>query len=86
MQVNSSKTQMLCIHACVHNKVTTNIEHNNDKIESTGEMKILGFNFDSRPNANGHVEKLIERFYAKLWTVRFLKRSCLQQDKLLEIF
>ena len=68
MQVNSSKTQMLCIHTCVHNKVTTNIEHNDDRIESTKGMKILGFNFDSRPNANGHVEKLIERFYAKLWT------------------
>ena len=49
-------------------------------------MKILGFNFDNRPNANGHVEKVVEKFYSRLWTIRFLKRSGLQQDKLLEVY
>ena len=49
-------------------------------------MKILGFTFDNRPNANGHVERLIEKFYSKLWTLRFLKRSGVTRDKLLEIY
>ena len=60
MQVNANKTQMLCIHSCVHNRVVSHILSNGHKIQSTNEMKILGFHFDTRPNANGHVEKLIE--------------------------
>ena len=49
-------------------------------------MKILGFRFDSRPNANKHVEELIERFYQKLWTLRFLKRSGIRDDDLLSLY
>ena len=86
MQVNSSKTQMLCINPCIHNRVKTHIIHGGERIESAMTMKILGFNFDSRPNANYHVETLIERFYSRLWTLRFLKRSGISQDNLLEIY
>ena len=86
MQVNAEKTQMLCIHPCVHNQVSTHIVDNGMKIVSGSNMKILGFTFDSRPNANCHVEKLIERFYSRLWTLRFLKRSGLKQDALLSIY
>ena len=49
-------------------------------------MKILGFNFDSRANACGHVEKLVEKFHSRLWTLRFLKRSGLEKQKLLELY
>ena len=49
-------------------------------------LKILGFTFDQRPNANKHVELLIQRFYAKLWTIRFLKKSGMPQDKLLRVY
>ena len=86
MLVNGEKTQMLCIHPCRHNKVTTHIVNNSVKIESGATMKILGFTFDSRPNANCHVELLIERFYSRLWTLRFLKRSGLGQEDLLSIY
>ena len=86
MQVNGEKTQMLCIHPCIHNRVNTHIINNNARIKSGENMKILGFTFDSRPNANCHVERLIERFYSRLWTLRFLKRSGLKQDALLAIY
>ena len=86
MLVNSKKTQMLCIHPFAHYDVNTHIKYNNESIASTDDMKILGFTFDRRPNANGHVERLIEKFYSKLWTLRFLKRSGLQKEKLLEIY
>ena len=49
-------------------------------------MKLLGFTFDSRPNANKHAELLIGRFYNKLWTLRYLKKSGLEEDKLLEVY
>ena len=86
MRVNGDKTQMLCIYPCTHNKVSTHIVHEGNKITSNNELKILGFTFDRRPNANRHVEKLIERFYSRLWTIRFLKRSGIKQDNLLEVY
>ena len=86
MQVNSKKTQMLCVHPCIHNHVETYIRAGEDKIESTESLKILGFSFNNKPNANYHVRGLIERFYDRLWTLRFLKRAGLSNDKLLEVY
>ena len=86
MKVNCDKTQMLCINACLHNNVESYILSDNKKIESTTSLKLLGFNFDSRPNANKHVELLIEKFYSRLWTLRFLKKSGLEETKLLELY
>ena len=86
MKVNGNKTQMLCINACIHNKVTSNIVHQDLKISSTDQLELLGFVFDSHPNANKHVEMLVEKFYSRLWTLRFLKKSGLEQSKLLEIY
>ena len=86
MRVNSNKTQMLCIHPCVHNQVETHIEHHDVRINSTNDMKILGFNFDRNPNSTYHVTKIIEKFYSRLWTLRFLKRGGLGEQKLLELY
>ena len=43
MQVNSQKTQMLCINPCTHNDVITHIQHEEETISSTDSLKILGF-------------------------------------------
>ena len=85
MQVNSQKTQMLCINPRNHLEINTYLEHNNELITSSDTMKILGFTFDSRPNASRHVETTIEKFHSRLWTLRFLKKSGLDEGRLLEI-
>ena len=86
MQVNNTKTQMLCVHSCRHNIAKCHIETPNGNICSSDELKLLGFPFSSQPNANRHVELLIERFHAKLWTLRFLKRSGLDENRLLGVY
>ena len=43
MQVNTNKTQMLCLHPCIHNEVNTYIKDNDQTVESSEELKILGF-------------------------------------------
>ena len=86
MQVNSNKTQMLCIHPCVHNEVETHIRDGDKVINSLDELKILGFYFDKHPNANHHIRKTISKFHSKLWTLRFLKRSKLSQKCLLDLY
>ena len=86
MKVNCDKTQMLRINSCVHNNVSSFIGDNDNKITSTNVIKLLGFNVDCRPNASRHVELLIEKFYSRLWTLRFLKKSRLSEVKLLEMY
>ena len=86
MKVNGQKTQMLCIHPCIHNDVETHIMTENSKISSTKSLKILGFNFDSTPNATHHVKLTIEKFYSRLWTLRFLRKGGLPKHKLLELY
>ena len=49
-------------------------------------LKILGFNSNNRPDASHHVSLVIEKFYARLWTLRFLKRSGMTKDDLLKVY
>ena len=78
----------MCIRdsSCVHNKVSTNIRHNDETIVSTNHLKILGFNFSKDPNANFHVSGVINKFYTKLWSLRFLKKSGMCTNDLIMIY
>ena len=89
MKVNKRKTQMLCIHAKRSVDVTSFIRldiSNGEKITSTDTLKILGFTFNHEPNASAHVKLLIDKFYSKLWILRFLKRSGMEQSDLLKVY
>ena len=87
MKVNANKTQLLCMHSNFNNELQSYITSaNGERIYSTDTLKILGFHFNKNPNANFHVEKVIEKFYSKLWALRFLKRSGMKQKGLLDIY
>ena len=49
-------------------------------------MKILGFYFDNSPSAVCHVAEVINKFYGKLWTLRFLRSSGMGKDDLLKVY
>ena len=86
MKVNSKKTQVLCINASSDSIVTSYIRTRDGDINSISTLKILGFHFDSNPSAVFHVTKAIEKFYNKLWTLRFLKRSGMEGRGLLKVY
>ena len=86
MKVNCKKTQLLCVSSSLNNEVGSYIRTNEGEIDSTSSLKILGFNFNTEPNANYHVTGLINKFYGKLWTLRFLKKSGMYQNALLGIY
>ena len=75
-----------CIHPNNNTIVTSHIRTNDGKISSGERLKILGFTFNSEPNANLHVSELADKLYKKLWSLRFLKRSGMGQDKLLTVY
>ena len=80
------KTQVLCIHDNKFNNITSYIRANDEDINSTEHLKILGFFFDRNPNATYHVTQVIGKFYNKLWTLRFLKKSGMSPDNLLKVY
>ena len=51
------------------------------RINSTKELKILGFTFGCRPDAGTHLNKLETK-----WALRCLKKAGFQPDKLLVLF
>ena len=77
---------MLCMHANADSNIKTYISTGQDEIESSSELKILGFTFGCEPNANVHVKKVIDKMYSKLWTLRYLKKSGLGKSELLSIY
>ena len=87
MRVNSAKTQLLCISGSTSATVRSYIRTEcGNEIKSAPELKILGFWFGTRPNVAVHVTKLAEKFRARLWSLRHLKRSGMLPGDLLFIY
>ena len=53
------------------------------RLTRPNKLKILGF---KEPNAVFHVTGVIEKFYGKLWTLRFLKKSGMKSSDLLKVY
>ena len=90
MRVNQDKTQVLCIHASIHDNVTCYIrplvKGNRKETVSGTSLKIVGFSFDGNPSVNFHVRLMCLKFRSKLWSLRQLKRSGMGQLDLLCVY
>ena len=79
MLVNQQKTQMLTISAAVHDRVFTymrpTVEGKISETVSGTHLKILGFNFNNIPSVSYHISIMCQKFRAKLWSLRKLKRA-----------
>lgn len=75
MKVNDQKTQMVCIspstHAC-NSYITT---ADNNLIESTDRLKLLGFVFSSTPTPHAQIENILTKYRKRLWSLRYLKKA-----------
>ena len=87
MTVNDSKTQLLCISGNLDNDISTYIRPDETtEIVSGRELKLLGFWFGTRPNANLHVQKMAAKFRSRLWALRHLKNAGMNEDDLKKIY
>ena len=57
-----------------------------DKIESSETLKILGFEFDRNPNPGKQIDRIISKFSARTWSLRYLKRSGMQTQDLIHVY
>lgn len=90
MVVNPEKTQILCIHPegnLVRSYINTLTEDGAQiRLVSGDGLKILGFHFGPKPNADAHVGALIRKYNTHLWAMRFLKRNTMNQTDLLFVY
>ena len=86
MNLNHSKTQLLCIHANATSNVQSYVRSGSDKIVSTDKLNILGFMFGKELSVRAHINYMLDKAKKKLWTLRHLKRADLGKGDLLNIF
>ena len=79
---------MLCMFGAIHSDQTTYITIGDtaEKIWAQDELKILGFIFGTKPNANAHIEKLMRTFRCRLWLLRRLKQADIENKDMLKLY
>ena len=86
MRVNWKKTQLLCITAAVNSDVTAYVQTDEELIESSESMTLLGFRFSSKPTVTSHIDSTRTKFNSHSWIIRHLKQAGVKDIDLVKIF
>ena len=86
MRVNQKKTQLLCMSGSNYSNVSSYIKYDGEKINSSTSLKILGFMFGNKPNVQCHVDYIVRKTNAKLWTLRNIKKAGMHVEDMLKIY
>ena len=87
MVVNESKTNLLCISDAMNYVPATYIlDSENNRIDSTDSVKILGFHFSSRPTVNLHVDMVIKKFKQRYWVLNHLRKIGFTLEELVKVY
>ena len=88
LKVNEKKTQMVCVSGShtVHTGTFILEPRSGTKVLSSDEMKILGFNFSSKPTVDRHVDLMIRKAKKRLWLLRNLKNAKATRKDLLDSY
>ena len=84
MKVNKAKTQLLCISAG-QDEAKAYIDTEQGRIQSSAELKILGFTFGTWPDPGTHVEKMKMKLRSRYWVMWNLKNWSLSESDQLYI-
>ena len=86
MSVNQKKTQMICIASACGREVESFISTDEGPIESQKRLKILGFTFGNRPNADAHMETMTTKFKTRIWLLRNLRKAGVPKEDLTKLY
>ena len=87
MKINAEKTQLLCISDSNYSNTTSYLyTGKEERITSSNEMKILGFVFGERPNADLHVAYTIKKFNRAVWSLNHIKRAGVANNILVQVY
>ena len=87
MKVNNGKTNILCISDPLnHLRKVHMFTEEGERLDSTEEMKVLGFTFSSRPTVHAHVDSIIKKFRQRYWSLRHLKKVGFDNAELVRVY
>jgi hypothetical protein len=75
MKLNEMKTQLLCVLSGNKEEKTTFVRSGGQVIESTGELKMLGFVFGRTPDATEHIKYPVKKVNLRMWLLRNLVKA-----------
>ena len=82
MVVNKAKTQLFNINYAMKSY----IEVDGERIMSGDKLKIVGFTLGTRPNLNEHILTIKQKWGARSWILRHLKRTGIPTNQLFRIY
>ena len=86
MVVNDSKTNLLCISSNNNLRVTSYIETDEQRIDSSEQVKILGFMFNNNTSMSANNSFIRRKFGLRVWTLTHLKRAKIDTPTLVKIY
>ena len=87
LRVNGAKTNLLPISASNSYDARAHFyDAENTRIESTNELKALGFVFNGKGDVSTQVGRLCRKFRQKVWTLRHLRRNGFNETELLKVY
>ena len=86
MVVNTEKTNIICVSDSLKYTPRTFIEDGQSRIESTDSLKVLGFDFTSKPNVSKHVEGIAKKLRRQFWVLLHLQKLGFTERELVDVY
>ena len=87
LKVNNEKTTLLVMSSATSYRARSHIyDSGNQRIDSTGTLKALGFIFNEEADVSSQVESLCKRFRSRTWALRDLRKAGLDTSDLLRVY
>lgn len=87
MVVNTLKTNLLCVSDALQYKaVAFIVDEEGNRIESTDEMRVLGFYFGCKPTVDNHVQHVTSSLRRKFWALRHLDKLGMSEENLVKVY
>ena len=87
MVVNTKKTALMCVSDALNYRPSAYIyDQENNRIDSTTSMKVLGFYFSDRPTVDLHVQNVIRQLRIRYWVLRHLGSVGFTLEELVRVY
>ena len=86
MKVNCKKTQLLMVSQPNGYVNSSYINLEDQKIESSSSLKLLGFHFGTEPTVSKHVQEIKRKFRSRLWSLIHLRRAGFKGSQLFKMY
>ena len=84
---NAKKTKMICVTVAKNSLINSFINvPDNTQLFGSDTLKMLGFVFGRRLNAQAHVDHISKKFFSKLWVLRHLIKADMPKEDLVAVY